>query len=455
MGACHVATVDSPSTAKIFIRPALTDCDPAPARVIPQIALEGETSDHDKDFPNAVISASSSTLRELAHLLRLQAHQREQHRRRGLKVYRCQVSTALSGRLSRCGQLAHRTLVDELRFDNSRGFANLFDAVQDVRESCDATRRFALLDGELGFGDTQRDPSLPVQETGGTATSTFMHGLPPKTRRELLAFLSKLRTDPDFLADRIGSLSKDELTSLTAFHQFLDPADSVISSSSRGKAHPPLSTRNADYLPGPVERLLSFQRHDPLAALLSTIFADSSGPHSSEDRRRTDVWSSACVRLITEGRSGGEHFLRIVLNAWASMRDWPWKDRLELYLMDVLQEGASLLERTEEISPSSRPLLKPPASKRTISADQFYDLAVLRLFETLDHDANAGGIPEGVVELANAILTKMEGLKKHRTAQTFIVSKWFFSTFLMNAIIYPEVSLEALQQRLSSIADCS
>ena len=455
MGACHVATVDSPSTAKFFIRPALSDSDPAHVEVIPQISLEGETSAHDKDFPHAVISASTSTLRELAHLLRLQAHQMEQHRRRGLKLYRCQISTALSGRLSRCGQLAHRTLVDELRFDNSRGFANLFDAVQDVRDSCDATRRFALLDGELGLGDTQGDQSLPVRGSGRTSTSTFMHGLPPKTRRDLLAFLSKIRSDPEFLADRIGSLSKDELTSLTAFHQFLDPVDSVVSSSSRGKAHPPLSSRTPDHLPGPVERLLSFQRHDPLAALLFTIFADSSGPHSSEDRRRTDVWSSACVRLITEGRSGGEHFLRVVLNVWASMRDWPWKDRLELYLMDVLQEGASLLERTEETSPSSRPLLKPLAPKRTISADQFYDLAVLRLFEILDHDAKAGGVPEGVVELANAILTKMEGLKKHRTAQTFIVSKWFFSTFLMNAIIYPEVSLETLRHWLPCIADCS
>jgi hypothetical protein len=336
--------------------------------------------------------------------------------------------------------LAHRTLVDELRVDDRKGFATLYDAIRDVQDSCDATRRFALLDAELGLEGRAQAPSQTVPEMGRTPPSSFMHVLPPRTRRDLLAFISKLRSDPDFLADRIGSLSKDELTSLTAFHHFLDPVDSVMPSNSRGKAAASAHNRTPEHRPGPVEQLLSFQRHDPLAALLFTIFADSSGPSSSEDLRRTDVWSSACVRLITEGRSGGEHFLRIVLHIWASMREWPWKDRLELCLMEILQEGASLLDKSDHVAPSERSRLEPLMAKGNPSADQFYDLAVLRLFEAIDHDAKAGGVPGAVVELANAILTKMKGSKKHRTAQTFIVSKWYFSTFLMNAIIYPEVS---------------
>jgi hypothetical protein len=122
------------------------------------------------------------------------------------------------------------------------------------------------------------------------------------------------------------------------------------------------------------------------------------------------------------------------------MREWPAKGNLELYLMSLLQDGAFLLERAEEQSAGIKPQAEQRNSKNEIAAEEFYEMAVKRLFEVLDDEPSAGGIPEGVLELGNAIIRKIEDPKKQRAAETFIVAKWFFSKFLTNAIINPEAS---------------
>ncbi len=53
---------------------------------------------------------------------------------------------------------------------------------------------------------------------------------------------------------------------------------------------------------------------------------------------------------------------------------------------------------------------------------------------------NHGGIPLGVLEIGRAIMRKVVPPKKQRAARTFMVCKWFFSSFLLDAIMYPEVS---------------
>jgi hypothetical protein len=189
----------------------------------------------------------------------------------------------------------------------------------------------------------------------------------------------------------------------------------------------------------PVERLLSFQRHDPLAALIYSIFANSSGPDSAEDLRRTDVWATTCARLIKDTKPGSDKFIKTVLDVWAGMREWPGKANLELYLMQALQDGQFLLEKAEE--QTARAGVQPVArsTKDTIAADEYFDRVVKRLFEVVDDEPSAGGIPEGVLEIGNAILRKLDEEKNLRKAsQNFFVSRWLFSTFLLNAIIHPE-----------------
>lgn len=404
----------------------------APVGRLPRLLPADLSQYSDPYLPVAAIPTSSTSLAELAHLIRLQSYQEQRKAHARVRLHRWLVSSALSARLVHCGELAHRTLVDNFRSDDKKSFATLYSAFNDVRNSCDATRRYALLEPDMEFGKSK---GLKHERT--QSFSTFINEVPTKIVDDLLAFVSEIRTKPDFLATRILNLSQQELASLTSFRQALDPIDSVMAMQARGKAMGSNQKTNPSSNLSPVERLLSFQRHDPLSALVYTIFANSSGPDSAEDLRRTDVFATTCAKLIMESKQGMEKFIKTILDVWAGMREWPGKANLELYLMKVLQDGQFLLEKAEE-RPGTQPV--PRSTKDTIAADDFFDKAVKRLFEVIDDEPSAGGIPEGVLEIGNAILRKLDesrGLRKG--AQNFFVSRWLFSTFLLNAIIHPEV----------------
>ncbi|KAH7067893.1 hypothetical protein FB567DRAFT_615477 [Paraphoma chrysanthemicola] len=436
-----------PSTAQ---RPQMPSSMSAPAGRLPRLLPADLSSYTDAYLPTAAIPTSATSLAELAHLIRLQGYQEQRKAHSRVRLHRWLVSSALSARLVHCGELAYRTLVDNFRSDDKKGFAALYNGLNDVRNSCDATRQYALLEPDLEFGK-----SKSMRSEKSFSASTFLNDVPSKILDDLLDFISEIRTNPDFLAARISSLSQQELASLSSFRQALDPIDSVMAMQARGKN---IGAHKANQQgSNPVERLLSFQRHDPLAALVYTIFANSSGPDSAEDLRRTDVWATTCAKLIKDTKPGSEKFIMTVLDVWAGMREWPGKANLELYLMQALQDGQFLLEKAEE-QPArlgTQPVAR--STKDTIAADEYFEKVVKRLFEVVDDEPSAGGIPEGVLEIGNAILRKLDEEKNLRKAsQNFFVSRWLFSTFLLNAIIHPEashhISEHARQKILKEIA---
>ncbi|KAF1834006.1 hypothetical protein BDW02DRAFT_355808 [Decorospora gaudefroyi] len=435
-------------------RPQMSASMSAPAGRLPRLLPADLSSYTDSYLPTAAIPPSATSLAELAHLIRLQGYQEQRKAHSRVRLHRWLVSSALSARLVHCGELAYRTLVDNFRSDDKKSFASLYNALNDVRNSCDATRQYALLEPDLEFGK-----SKSMKSEKALSSSTFLNEVPSKILDDLLDFISEIRTNPDFLAARISSLSQQELASLTSFRQAMDPIDSVMAMNARGKNLG--SQKSQQQGASPVERLLSFQRHDPLSALIYTIFANSSGPDSAEDLRRTDVWATVCAKLIKDTKTS-PNFIRTVLDVWAGMREWPGKTNLELYLMQVLQDGQFLLEKAEEQAARSGTQPVARSTKDTIAADEFFDKAVKRLFEVVDDEPSAGGIPEGVLEIGNAILRKLDEEKNLRKAsQNFFVSRWLFSTFLLNAIIHPEthgimighhISEHARQKILKEIA---
>ncbi|KAI8933346.1 hypothetical protein NX059_009968 [Plenodomus lindquistii] len=444
-GAAHDTTGNErPSTTPQ--RPPIPASMSAPAGRLPRLLPADLSSYTDAYLPTAAIPTSATSLAELAHLIRLQGYQEQRKAHLRVRLHRWLVSSALSARLVHCGELAYRTLVDNFRSDDKKGFATLYNALGDVRNSCDATRQYALLEPDLEFGKSQTIKSEKL------SSSTFLNDVPSKILDDLLDFISEIRTNPDFLATRISSLSQQELASLTSFRQALDPIDSVMAMQARGKnigAHKPQQQGS-----NPVERLLSFQRHDPLAALMYSIFANSSGPDSAEDLRRTDVWATTCAKLIKDLKSNAaSNFIRTVLDVYAGMREWPGKSNLELYLMQVLQDGQFLLEKVDESTARTGTQPVPRSTKDTIAADEFFDKAVKNLFEVIDDEPSAGGIPEGILEIGNAILRKLEDEKNLRKAtQNFFVSRWLFSTFLLNAIIHPETHGIMIGHHISELA---
>ncbi|KAI9690671.1 MAG: hypothetical protein M1820_009905 [Bogoriella megaspora] len=415
---------EGPKGPSMPSRPSMPPSASAPPGRLPKLLPQDLSQYVESTVPTAAMTSTSTSLAELAHLIRLQRYQEQRRCQSRVRLHRWLVCSALSSRLVHCGNLAHKTLVDHFRSEDKKNFVALYNAVHDVRSSCDATRRYALLE--------------PDMENRVTSFSTFMHEIPPKVRDELLRFVSEIRTNPDFLANRLVNLSPTELASITAFRQTMDPIESVMPIHSRTRA--PAATKAAPAnVPSPVERLLSLQRHDPLSALLHTIFANSAGPDSAEDLRRTEVWATACAKLITEHKPGSDKFVMAVLDAWTAMREWPGKSHLELYLMEILQDGNFLLEKAEEQSAKIRTTGETMSAKETIAADEFYDRSIRRLFEVIDGEPGAGGLPAGALEIGTAIIRKLEHSKSPRAAAPyFMVSRWFFSTFLLNAIIHPE-----------------
>lgn len=435
-------------------RPQMPASMSAPAGRLPRLLPADLSSYTDSYLPTAAIPPSATSLAELAHLIRLQGYQEQRKAHSRVRLHRWLVSSALSARLVHCGELAYRTLVDSFRSDDKKSFASLYSALNDVRNSCDATRQYALLEPDLEFGKSKN-----MRTETSLSSSTFLSEVPSKILDDLLDFISEIRTNPEFLAARISSLSQQELASITSFRQAMDPIDSVMAMQARGKHVGSQKAQQSGT--NAVERLLSFQRHDPLSALIYTIFANSSGPDSAEDLRRTDVWATVCAKLIKDTKTS-PNFIKTILDVWAGMREWPGKTNLELYLMQVLQDGQFLLEKAEEQAARSGAQPVQRSTKDTIAADEFFDKAVKRLFEVVDDEPSAGGIPEGVLEIGNAILRKLDEEKNLRKAsQNFFVSRWLFSTFLLNAIIHPEthgimighhISEHARQKILKEIA---
>ncbi|UNI18512.1 hypothetical protein JDV02_004777 [Purpureocillium takamizusanense] len=288
----------------------------------------------------------------------------------------------------------------------------------------------------LASSDSLDTPTNSVIGVGPLRSiAPFLHDISASARETFLDFLSQLRTNPDYLATRICALTSSELNAFLSFHKGLEPVESVLPFHGRSgtRSHsgaPARNGHNAD-----IERLLSFQRHDPLSILIHTCFANSAGPDSLEDQRRTDIWSTVLARLIQQPKSSSEHFLISVLNIWTAMRDWSGKSNMEWYLMKILEDGAFLLDRAED-QHGTRFNLSDWNQSDELAAKAFYDKAVDELFELID-DEDATGIPEGLLELGNAIIKKLDSKYVENTSKWFVWRCLFF-VFLLGVIVHPE-----------------
>lgn len=445
--------------AKLAAKARDDDPTPPPSRSrtvkIPP-PLITDASIYTNSYLAPVDEAESTTLDELAHLVRLSKYQERKRANTRIRLQRTLVSTALSARLTRCGEIAQRNLAECFRTDDKKTFASLYGAVQDVRKSCDEVRRYALLEPEV---ECLHSPSMVSSESLDTptgsivaagpmagSTTPFLHDISANARETFLAFLSKIRNDPDYLATRICSLSNSERAAITNFHSGLDPIESVLPLYNRPHARGLGSSfnRHSSSNPSPVERLLSFQRHDALSALIYTCFANSAGPDSAEDKRRTDAWANACARLISksasESKSGNENvpiepILIHVLNVWSTMREWSGRSNMEWYLMKILEDGAFLLDRAED-QHGTRFNISDWTSKDQIAAEEFYDRATDELFDILD-DEDSTGLPEGLIEMGNQILKRLDHKYVDSTRKWFIY-KWLFSVWLLGVVVHPE-----------------
>lgn len=371
------------------------------------------------------------SLEELIRLVELEEYQMLRALSVDTEMHQLYLSCGISKRLANVVAIAYANMIDQFKSDDQAGFAGLYEASEKLVNS-GSLRVPPILaaTGNAVEGSLLEDPE-PLEP------HSWIQKLPPNDRDCVLTFLTQIRTNPSFLADRISSLSSLELTALTSSYHPAGIDLSVLPNHSHGKTQ--LYSRDSQMmkLSRRMDSLQRFHNQDPFFALLYSCFDSSSKRGSREFSRRTDIWSSTCARVITAANPGSEEFIVAAIDAFASAQEWSLKPKMEMYLMQVLAEGSFLLG-----VPASRTMsfTEPTLNaSHAVSVANFYDKSLRALFDMLASGPPREAVPQSVLELIHAILRKIQDPQQRAVAKKFIVSRWYFASFLSGVLSYPEV----------------
>jgi hypothetical protein len=372
-----------------------------------------------------VVQGEVAPLSEITHLLRLQKY----HKRRCVQsrdsLHYLQISAARTARVSRAARAVHHTLAECIRSEDKTSFANLLHAFQD---SCDDA--VAPTSPLLPDSDSTAAPDA-------NTTASFLDTLSNPSRAVILDFLTKLRHDGSFLADRLVSLTQRELNALLPEKSVPKSTDSVFATPSRSASR---TSRPLGYVvDSQVDLLSSFSHGSPLEAL---IFAPAAllSLHQPECDRATDVWATACARLISQQKSGSERLIPAVLDTWTTLLPWPGKARLEVWILQTLQRGAFLLDQPAKQTFRARVEGRSdnPAQDEA-RMDAFLADAADSLLELLGDQTIPSVVPPGALYLCQSIFRKLQDSPGHQRAlPSFVLTRWLFSSYVQDLVTLPE-----------------
>ncbi|KAJ5759873.1 hypothetical protein N7520_007029 [Penicillium odoratum] len=354
---------------------------------------------------------------------RYRQSQRKQIQRKRLerRLRATKVSIGVSARMIRIGNTVQRGLVEALKHDDKANFIALYHMLYDLQESCSNAR-----EDPHSSDDRDLSPDADLDHS-----SDFFHQLSPQSRVDLLEILRLARSDSQFLVDRLRSFTSAQLAAFTAPATALDGGDPAFPSSSRRTQY--YSRTTAQFAPFK-DHAYAFERTDPLSILLSNIYAAPLEPETPEARLRVDVWSSVCAQLISHGSNRFYPLISQILSSWATGSNWKARHKFELYLMDILQTGAFLLEHDTPVGSDFASQTSDPL--RTDVAEEFFASAVNDLFCVLDDPD--GGFPRAVLQFAKAVLRKIDNPDIRSRFLEYLFLQWFFPKFLYGALTYPE-----------------
>ena len=326
-------------------------------------------------------------------------------------------------------------MIDQYKTDDQAGFAGLYDACEQLTISCDWAGH-PIEHPPVSIG---RNPTLA--EDG--KSRPYIQRLPIEHQEAILTFLTQIRTEPFFLADRISNMSSSELTALTSSYHPAGIDYSVLQNHSHGKTQ--IYSRDSQMmkLSRRMDNLHRFHNEDPFFAMLHGVFDASAKPGSRECLRRTDIWSTVCaqnfVKAFTETRPGSDELAIATLDAFANFHDWPLKPKVETYLTRTLFEGSFLID-----APSKQPVefvepIEMHNAKAAIAEADFFENALTALLDLLTKDGNGQAVPESALVFSHAVLRKIEDPKLRLRAKRYIVCSWYFATYISSILVYPEV----------------
>lgn len=375
------------------------------------------------------------SLEELAHLAEQDRYQKSRTLSIEADMDRLSLSCGLDRRLISTFSVAYGNLIDQYKTDDQAGFAGLYEACEQLKISCDTT------------GATINPPDLDIQMDAlrpeDSERWSCVQMLPSDDQEVIIAFLTRIRTEPTFLSDRISGMFPSELTALTSSYHPAGIDFSVLPNHSHGKTQFYSKDSQMMKLSRRMDNLHRFHNQDPLFALLYGVFDSSSKPGSSEHFRRTDIWSTICARNFIEGfaeaKPGSDELVIATLDAFANFQDWSMKPKIETYLMKILAEGSFLLDPEASQAMTSNDPIELQNAKAAVAEADFFDQALTDLFGVLTTEPQHQAVPETALIFVHAILRKIEDRKLRLRAKHFLVCRWYFATFISSVVVYPEV----------------
>ncbi|EXJ91822.1 hypothetical protein A1O3_00372 [Capronia epimyces CBS 606.96] len=399
--------------------------------------------------PGEPIPQMDGTSREIpfAHMrvhfedfaMQLRLHRHHEHRKRILshRRNRLQNAVALSARLHRVSSWVHDGLVEITQQADASGFTRLHQHTHDLVDLC-----FSHWNHEIQGQD-------PVYTSNASVKEPFLSQLPPSAQQDCLEFIQTLRNNPRFLVERFKAMSPAQISSLSTSPKFQELSESVLTSLSQNRGRASVRKRVKAYSKDLEDYASSFERSNPLSFLLHNIYAPYQDVESPESKLRFATWSTICSSLMVESAHASDALMGQVLSMFASLYEWQIKDRLELFLMSVLQRGAFLIDIVENSAagpPSNLGILN---TFNTPQAHEFFDESVRELFEILSCE---GGMPIGALHLGRAIIGKLPTVELQSQFRGHLFFQWFLKHFLRITIGYPEDEKMLLQFHISDRA---
>ncbi|OTA27727.1 hypothetical protein BTJ68_10794 [Hortaea werneckii EXF-2000] len=365
---------------------------------------------------------NAPSLTHVAHLLKSQRSHERQALQRDDLVHSLRVKAAGTSRLAHATHLLQKTLAECIRAEDKERFVSLQNALQNA---------LAL---------RQQGCHLSDPEMSATDSHFPLHQLPETARALTKQFLSAIRQDGDFLANRIASLSHQELLALLPENLVARSSDSVFGSSTGSRSR---VAAHLGYLADVQTDMLSSGSFSSTLETMILSVRDLSMPQAIEERRSLDLWSTVCARLIIEQKPGSEKLVPAVLDIWTSSCHWPGRTRIDLWIAETLRKGAFLVEQPSKQSFRIRVHGRPDSSAdEEKKSEEFYSQATDALLELLADPSNVSVIPNKALEMCRAIWTKLQTSPGHQRAfPHFILTRWLFSSFLVQVVTLPEVWL--------------
>ena len=392
-----------------------------------------------KEAPNAEEAKiePAMNLGELAYLAQEEKYYRCEAHSKQARLKDLDISCGMQKRLIDTVAIAYGNMIDQFKTDDQAGFAGIYEACEQLKEYCDPANTLSLSGLPSAKG-------ISTKHSGQESQPVF-DMLQPNDQELILAFLIRIRTDPDYLSERISALTSAELTALTSTYHPAGIDFSILQNHSHGKSQ--FFSRDSQMmkLSRRMDNLHFFHNQDPFFALLFGIFDRSASPGSAEYLRREDVWSTACARVMIEGftrsKPGTDEFAIATMDAFCKHQEWPLKPKFEMYLMSLLVEGSFLLDVTSNLTVDYKDSVETHNAKAAIAEADFFDNALTGLIGLLATGGYRQAVPLETLSFAHAILRRIDDPRLRLRAQQFIVIRWYFATFISSIMVYPEVSM--------------